>query len=69
MQHRQNGVKVAPPAELVQCEHIATIFDALDRYDITMTRREHLAVDVAWQRRGACVLQSVIPQHTHQHLI
>lgn len=69
MQDTDKGVIVAQPVELVQREHITTILDALNRYDVAMTRRKHLTVNVTWQRCSAGVLQSVIPQHTHQHLL
>lgn len=57
------------PVELIQREDVATILDALDRYDVAMTRSKHLAVNVAGQQCSASVLQSVIPQHAHQHLV
>jgi len=57
------------PVELIQREDVATILYALDRYDVAMTRSKHLAVNIAGQQRSASVLQSVIPQHAHQHLV
>jgi len=52
----ENAATVVPPVVLVESEHVATILDALDRYDVAMTGCKHLAVDVARQWRRACVL-------------
>jgi len=55
------GMQSQSPVELIQCQHVAPILDALDRHNVAMTRRKHFTINVARQRRSAGVLESVVP--------
>lgn len=56
------------PAEFVECQDVATVLDACNGNNVTVTRGKHFIVEIFRKILSFVLMMTVVPENTHHHL-